>query len=377
MTKTSNYKHMNVNILLGIIFISLILIASENNINDPELINCTELNGSGCVCHSLERDLNVDVWVEGPESLYVGQMGIYRMYLAGGPAEAGGYNVAGRFGTMELVDTFSFRNPLALNELTQAFSLPFPTPEDTIYWEFGYVVSDAVDVDTIYSCGLSLVWDLIPDSLDRWNFGYKFPVTIMNVIPVELSSFTATTEGQNALLNWRTATELNNRGFEIQRIPLSNSRIKGGKQGGWQVIGFIDGVGTTTEPQHYSFTDTELSNGVYRYRLKQVDLDGSFIFSEQVEISINVPPAEFKLSQNYPNPFNPSTTIRFSIPEAENVVLKIYDIIGNETVTLTDERLSAGNYNINFNASDLSSGIYFYSLDAGSFGATKKMILLK
>jgi len=299
------------------------------------------------------------------------------MFLTGGPAEAGGYNVAGRFGTMELVDTFSFRNLLALNELTQAFSLPFPTPEDTIYWEFGYVVSDSVDVDTIYSCGLSLVWDLIPDSLDRWNFGYKFPVTIMNVIPVELSSFTVTTEGQNALLNWRTATELNNRGFEIQRIPLSTSLIKGGKQGGWQVIGFIDGVGTTTEPQHYSFTDTELSNGVYRYRLKQVDLDGSFILSEQVEISIKVPPAEFKLSQNYPNPFNPSTTIRFNIPEAENVVLKIYDAIGNEIVTLADERLSAGNYNINFNASDLSSGIYFYSLEAGSFGATKKMILLK
>ncbi len=107
------------------------------------------------------------------------------MYLAGGPAEAGGYNVAGRFGEMVLVDTFSFRHPMALNELTQAFSRPFPTLEDTIYWEFGYLASDSSFTDTIYSCGLSLVWDTIPDPLDRWNFGPKFPLTILPVTAVE------------------------------------------------------------------------------------------------------------------------------------------------------------------------------------------------
>jgi len=180
---------MKINILLGLIFISLLLIASENYINDPQLIGGTELNGNGCVCHALDRDLDVDVWVEGPESLYVGQMGIYKMYLAGGPAEAGGYNVAGRFGTMELLDTLSFRHPLALNELTQAFSLPFPSTEDTIYWEFGYLASDSSQVDTIYSCGLSLVWDSIPDFRDRWNFGPKFPLTILNVTKTESDYF--------------------------------------------------------------------------------------------------------------------------------------------------------------------------------------------
>jgi len=107
------------------------------------------------------------------------------MFLVGGPAEAGGYNVAGRFGEMILVDTFSFRHPLAKNELTQAFSLPFPSTEDTIYWEFGYVASDSSLIDTIYSVGLSLVWDTIPDALDRWNFGPKFPLTIMPVTAVE------------------------------------------------------------------------------------------------------------------------------------------------------------------------------------------------
>ena len=178
---------MKINLLLGFIFITMIIIASENSVNDPDLIGCTELNGDppGCVCHTLERDFSVDVWVEGPDTLYIGEMGIYKMYLAGGPAEAGGYNVAGRFGEMVLVDTFSFQHPLAMNELTQAFSLPFLSAQDTIFWEFGYLASDSSMTDTIYSCGISLVWDTIPDPLDRWNFGPKFPLTILPVTAVE------------------------------------------------------------------------------------------------------------------------------------------------------------------------------------------------
>ena len=163
----------------------MIIIASENSVNDPDLIGGTELNGNGCVCHTVERDFSVDVWVEGPDTLYEGEMGLYKMYLAGGPAEAGGYNVAGRFGEMVLVDTFSFQHPMAMNELTQAFSLPFLLPQDTIFWEFGYLASDSSFTDTIYSCGLSLVWDTIPDPLDRWNFGPKFPLTILAVTTVE------------------------------------------------------------------------------------------------------------------------------------------------------------------------------------------------
>jgi len=173
-------KRITLTFILIIGFVALVIFASEGSKNQTALIGCTELNGSGCVCHTTERDTSVIVWVEGPDTLYVGQMGLYRMYLARGPAEAGGYNVAGRFGTMQLVDTFSYQHPLAMNELTQAFSLPFPSPEDTIYWEFGYIASDSSDVDTIYSCGISLVWDSIPDPLDRWNFGPKFPLTILD-----------------------------------------------------------------------------------------------------------------------------------------------------------------------------------------------------
>jgi hypothetical protein len=176
---------MKINYILAsifLLFISLVVIA---DIKDIELIGCTELNGSGCVCHTLERDTTVFVWVEGPDSLVIGETGYYRMYMAGGPAEAGGYNVAGRFGEMVLVDTHSVQHYLSMNELTQAFSLPFPNPKDTIYWDFGYTASDSsADWDTIYSCGISLVWDTIPDSLDRWNFGPKFPVRILENVAV-------------------------------------------------------------------------------------------------------------------------------------------------------------------------------------------------
>jgi len=180
---------IKINYLIAFVFLSFITVVIIANINETNLIGCTELNGDppGCVCHTFERDTSVIVWVEGPDTLQIGETGYYKMFLTGGPAEAGGYNVAGRFGQMELVDTFSFQNPLALNELTQAFSLPFPTIEDTIFWNFGYTASDSSDDwDTIYSCAISLVWDSIPDPLDRWNFGPKFPVKILN--PVSSSS---------------------------------------------------------------------------------------------------------------------------------------------------------------------------------------------
>ncbi len=180
---------MKINYLLAFLFLIFVTAAIVANIEETTLIGCTELNGLGCVCHTTERDTLVKVWVEGPDSLFVGQTGLYKMFMAGGPAEAGGYNVAGRFGEMILVDTFSHQHPLALNELTQAFSLPFPTIQDTIYWEFGYkALETSPEWDTIYSCGLSLVWDSIPDFRDRWNFGPKFPVKILSITGIEENS---------------------------------------------------------------------------------------------------------------------------------------------------------------------------------------------
>jgi len=165
---------------------------------------------------------------------------------------------------------------------------------------------------------------------------------------------------------------LNNAGFEVERSALSAERQA------WEKIGFVTGKGTTTEIINYSFVDDELLTQKTYYRLKQVDFDGTFSYSDEVVVDVNAP-LTFSLAQNYPNPFNPSTVINYQLPVAGLVTLKVFDVLGNEVVTLVNEEKNAGSYNAQFtmNNVQLSSGIYFYKLQAGSFVDTKKMILLK
>jgi hypothetical protein len=211
-------------------------------------------------------------------------------------------------------------------------------------------------------------------------------VTYTYAIPVELISFTSEVEEDVVTLFWQTATETNNSGFEVERSQLS--KVK--SQTDWERIGFVEGKGTTTEIQSYSFTDKP-EPGIYKYRLKQIDFDGSFEYSQEIEAEAKAPNV-FSLEQNFPNPFNPSTTIRYSIPnviasgakQSQMVTLKVYDILGNEVATLVNEEQTAGTYEVEFNTSssfrlvrNLTSGIYFYQLKAGSFIETKKMIFLK
>ncbi len=184
-------------------------------------------------------------------------------------------------------------------------------------------------------------------------------------VPVELVSFSAESNSNTVTLSWTTSTETNNSGFEVQRKNID-----------WERIGFIEGHGTTTEENSYSFINENLIAGKYQYRLKQIDYDGSFEFSDIVEIEI-LTPLEFSLSQNYPNPFNPSTTIQYSIPAAEKVVLTVFNVLGQKVVTLVDEFEEAGSYKKTFNADAFSSGAYIYKLNAGSFVRIRKMILMK
>ena len=144
----------------------------------------------------------------------------------------------------------------------------------------------------------------------------------------------------------------------------------------WNEVGFVPGFGTTTEPKSYSFTDENLSAGKYQYRLKQIDFDGSFEYSNIVEVEVMVT-KDYSLSQNYPNPFNPATLISFSIPNDEFVSLRIYDVLGREVAQIINERRSAGTYQVEFNGTALNSGVYYYTLTAGSYTETKKMMMVK
>ncbi len=191
-------------------------------------------------------------------------------------------------------------------------------------------------------------------------------------LPVELNSFTAEANDYNVILNWQTATEINNYGFEIEKQTGSKQSVLGN----WEMIGFIEGHGNSNSPKQYSFTDKNLIGGsLFKYRLKQIDNDGTYEYSDEIEVEII--PTEFALYQNYPNPFNPSTKIRYQLPQESKVIIKIYDILGSEVITLLNEKKEPGVYEVDFNASQLSSGTYIYRLVAGSFVVTRKMLLLK
>lgn len=197
--------------------------------------------------------------------------------------------------------------------------------------------------------------------------GIRIGTQWSDVVPVELVSFVASVSGNNVTLNWTTATEVNNSGFEILRSTQENS---------WESIGYIQGYGTTTENHIYSFTDQGLAEGNYSYKLKQIDFNGSFEYSNIVNVDV-ANPINFGLYQNYPNPFNPTTSIKFSLPEASMVTLKVYNTLGEEVASLLNEVMSSGTHSVNYNAVGLNSGLYFYRLEAGDFVEVKKMTLLK
>lgn len=189
-----------------------------------------------------------------------------------------------------------------------------------------------------------------------------------DVLPVELVSFTSNLMNNSVQLSWQTATEMNNHGFEIERRFID---------GEWNNIGFVEGEGNSVLPKLYSFTDKNPVGGSkLEYRLKQVDNDGSFEYSEIIEVEIV--PTKFELSQNYPNPFNPSTVIEFSLPEkVNNVQLSIYDALGERVTNLVNTALDAGKYSFQWNAQNVATGTYFYELRTNNFVSVKKMLLVK
>ncbi len=207
-------------------------------------------------------------------------------------------------------------------------------------------------------------------------------------LPVELISFNAEVNQDKVNLKWTTATELNNYGFEIER-QFNNKQSEGNNQN-WKKVGFVAGSGNSSSQKEYTFVDKNPVGGSnFDYRLKQIDKDGSFSYSDV--INVKVIPLQYMLFQNYPNPFNPTTKIKYSIPSSDletghpdksgqvapSVQLKVYDILGRKVATLVNEEKASGNYEVTFDAKNLASGVYFYKIEAGDFTQSKKMIILR
>jgi subtilisin family serine protease len=195
---------------------------------------------------------------------------------------------------------------------------------------------------------------------------------MLQEIPVELTAFNIDVNKDEVILRWSTATETNNNGFEVQRAFLHNEFGKSP----YAPVVFVEGYGTTTETRNYSYSDKQLNPGIYFYRLKQMDFDGSFTYSQEVSVEVSIP-AEFSLMQNYPNPFNPMTTIEYSLAEKADVKILIYSVLGKQISSLVNMTKEAGYHKYYFDASGLPSGTYIYQIRAGNFIQTKKMMVIK
>jgi hypothetical protein len=221
---------------------------------------------------------------------------------------------------------------------------------------------------------LEVYWKVTSSDGDHFdnNSSSNFIATFTadGTLPVELSSFSALAKGKGIELAWQTATETNNHGFDIER-----------KQSGaavWTKIGFSQGQGTKNAATQYSFVDNSVASGKYEYRLKQIDRDGRFDYSNTVEASVGLSPASVELSSNYPNPFNPTTSISFTLGASGKASLKVFDILGKEVATVAEGIYNAGEVNtFNFDASGLTSGVYYYRLTSDATVETRKMLLMK
>jgi hypothetical protein len=193
-------------------------------------------------------------------------------------------------------------------------------------------------------------------------------------LPVELASLEISVSGNQVGIRWRTATETNNYGFEIERSEVNGQQ----STRDWMKVGFEKGQGTSTSPHPYAYTDANALPGRYAYRIKQINADGSYKYTHEVEVDLASAPRAFALNQNYPNPFNPTTNIEFTVPEDGRVKLKVYNMLGEDVATLLDGTMTAGEYHrVSFDASHFAGGVYFARLQSGGKQLMKKMVLIK
>lgn len=243
----------------------------------------------------------------------------------------------------------------------------------------GYTVAESY-----YSASPFLSWmDVVIGDPKFRLVGTRLPADAVNnsadplagSLPVELTSFTARSANGTVELLWNTATEMNNHGFEVERSEIDNGQLK---MENWNKVGSVEGNGTSNSPKAYSFIDNSMNGGKYSYRLKQIDRDGKFSYSEIVSVTVPVRELSCTLGQNYPNPFNPSTAITFSVKQTEQTTVKVYAVTGQEVATLFNGVAQQGHtYSVQFNASNLAAGIYLYVLQTPTAREVKKMSMIK
>ncbi|HRI45542.1 MAG TPA: T9SS type A sorting domain-containing protein [Ignavibacteriaceae bacterium] len=253
---------------------------------------------------------------------------------------------------------FPYSDGEELNGIAEGNLRLFKSTDDGTTWTM-------VTANVIHDAGANTFTVTGLDGFSTWTLG-----DVGSPLPVELTSLTANVNGKVVSIKWETATEIDNYGFEIERS-------KGTNNSGWINIGFVKGNGNSNSLNQYSYNDKSISqSGKYSYRLKQLDNSGAYKYYDAVEVDVTVP-IKYGVSQNYPNPFNPSTRIEYQIPVKGNVSIKLYDVIGNQVMSLLNEDKEAGVYTLDVDAKHLSNGVYFYQIKSGDFVQTKKMTLLK
>ncbi len=228
---------------------------------------------------------------------------------------------------------------------------------------------EVIDLSAYTNKSVKLKFELRTDGSqvrDGWYVD-DIGVYVYAALPVELSAFSGTISGDIVSLKWETASELNNRGFEVERSVNGS---------GWSTAGFVEGAGTKAAPAEYSFTERVSASGTIQYRLKQIDFDGTSKYYGPVDIESGNE-LSYSLMQNYPNPFNPETVIRYALPVAGNVSISIFDILGNKVGTLVNGFMKAGEHQVSFKPAGLTSGIYFYEMVTPGFTKKLKMLYLK
>ncbi len=272
---------------------------------------------------------------------------------------------------------------------------PYFTDGDSTYQNYlkapsGYTFSEGgklIDNSAIFQLNYQegkyyeVEWCIKPTDKIKENATYYFEYPGCNNIgslntavelPVELSAFSAKVLNSKVEIQWETVTEKNNYGFDIERMTAGKAQ----EDNTWEKIGFIAGNGNSNSVKVYSFTDKSPLCGKVKYRLKQIDFDGQYEYSKEIEVDYKVA-EEYVLEQNYPNPFNPTTNISFSVSKDEFVSMKIYNTIGEEVANLVNQLVKAGQHEVTFNATNLPSGTYFCTMKAGKFIETTKLLLIK